>query len=234
MALLWSSCVKSGDKMKTGTQGEMDNYAHLRQQMVDHQLVNRGIRDEHVLKIMRTVPRHEFVLDSELKSAYDDSPLPIGHDQTISQPYIVAYMTEKLELKGDEKVLEIGTGSGYQAAVLCEMGIRVFSIERIKELYNNTRILLNSLGYSPTLFWGDGFEGKPTYGPYDRILITAAAPEIPENLLLQLKPGGKMVVPLGAGSSQTMILIEKNTEGKITKSSHGLFAFVPMIKGPAK
>jgi len=212
-----------------------DTYRHkgLRQKLVNEIRI-KGIADETVLDAILKVPRHLFIPKGMDNLAYSDQALPIGNNQTISQPYTVAFQTALLDTKKGDKVLEIGTGSGYQAAVLCEMGIRVFSIERIKELYNNTRILLNSLGYSPTLFWGDGFEGKPTYGPYDRILITAAAPEIPENLLLQLKPGGKMVVPLGAGSSQTMILIEKNTEGKITKSSHGLFAFVPMIKGPAK
>jgi protein-L-isoaspartate(D-aspartate) O-methyltransferase len=209
-----------------------DSYRHkgLRQKLVN-ELRTKGIANEAVLGAILKVPRHFFIPKGMDNLAYSDQALPIGNGQTISQPYTVAFQTSLLDVKKGEKVLEIGTGSGYQAAVLCETGARVFSIERIKELYDNTRQLLHSLGYSPTLFWGDGYEGKPTYGPYDRILITAAAPEIPETLLAQLKPGGKMVIPFGAGSSQTMILVQKDAEGKVSQTSHGLFAFVPMIKG---
>lgn len=212
-----------------------DSYRHkgLRQKLVNELRV-KGISDENVLDAILKVPRHLFIPKGMDSLAYSDQALPIKNSQTISQPYTVAFQTALLDVKKGDKVLEIGTGSGYQAAVLFDMGVKVFSIERIKELYDNTRVLLNSLGYSPTLFWGDGFEGKPTYGPYDRILITAAAPEIPEALMAQLSPGGKMVIPFGTGISQTMMLIKKTTLGKIEKSSHGLFAFVPMIKGASE
>ena len=209
-----------------------DSYRHkgLRQKLVA-ELRTKGITSETVLEAINKVPRHLFIPKGMDTLSYADQALPIGNGQTISQPYTVAFQTQLLDLKKSEKILEIGTGSGYQAAVLCETGARVFSIERIKDLYNSTRLLLNSLGYSPTLFWGDGYEGKATYGPYDRILITAAAPEIPEALIAQLKPGGKMVIPFGSGSTQIMMLVQKKNDGSIEKTKHGLFAFVPMIKG---
>ncbi|PKP22744.1 MAG: protein-L-isoaspartate O-methyltransferase [Bacteroidetes bacterium HGW-Bacteroidetes-21] len=209
-----------------------DGYHHkgLRQKLAK-ELESKGIANQLVLNAIASVPRHLFIPMGLSNLAYKDQALPIGNDQTISQPYTVAFQTQLLDIQKGCKVLEIGTGSGYQAAVLLETGARVFTIERIKDLYNQTRTLLNSLNYFPTMFYGDGYEGKPTYGPYDRILITAAAPEIPEKLIQQLKPGGKMVIPLGKQDSQTMTLIEKNMEGQLKSSTHGLFAFVPMIKG---
>lgn len=212
-----------------------DTYRHkgLRQKLVN-ELRSKGIGHEQVLEAIGRVPRHLFIPKGMDALSYSDQALPIGNNQTISQPYTVAFQSALLDVKKGDKVLEIGTGSGYQAAVLCEMGARVFSIERIKELFNGTRDLLNRLGYAPTLFWGDGFEGKATYGPYDRILITAAAPEIPVPLMNQLKNGGKMVIPFGTGATQTMLLLQKNETGQVTKTQHGLFAFVPMLKGASE
>jgi protein-L-isoaspartate(D-aspartate) O-methyltransferase len=228
MALLWSSCVKSSDKTKTGTEGGKDNFAYLRQQMVDLQLYNRGIRDERVLKVMRTVPRHEFVPQSEIKSAYDDSPLPIGYDQTISQPYIVAYMTEKLELKGDEKVLEIGTGSGYQAAILAELAREVYTIEIVEPLCHSATERLARLGYQNIkTLCGDGYQGWPQYAPFDAIIVTAAPRKVPSALIEQLNKGGRLIAPVG-NFFQEIILMTKKEDGSIKRQTLIPVRFVPM------
>jgi protein-L-isoaspartate(D-aspartate) O-methyltransferase len=166
-----------------------------------------------------------------IKFAYRDQAFPIRAGQTISQPYTVAFQTQLLEVNVMHEVLEVGTGSGYQAAVLVEMGAKVYTIERQKELYLLSQSLLSSLHYRLHFFYGDGYQGLPTYGPFDRILITAAAPEIPETLLEQLKPNGRLVVPLGGGNSQVMTLFEKQGEKNFKRSEHGLFTFVPMLGG---
>jgi protein-L-isoaspartate(D-aspartate) O-methyltransferase len=166
-----------------------------------------------------------------IRFAYKDQAFPIQAGQTISQPYTVAFQTELLEVRAMHKVLEVGTGSGYQAAVLVEMGAKVFTIERQKELFLLSRSLLTSLNYRLQFFYGDGYQGLPTYGPFDRILITAAAPEIPSTLLDQLRVGGRLVVPVGGPGSQVMTLVEKTGEDEYRKSEHGLFVFVPMLGG---
>jgi protein-L-isoaspartate(D-aspartate) O-methyltransferase len=209
-----------------------DSFLHkgLREKLVE-EIRSKGIRNEQVLEAIRKVPRHLFMDSSFIKFAYKDQAFPIGSGQTISQPYTVAFQTELLEIKPLDKVLEVGTGSGYQAAVLMEMGARVYTIERQKELYMKVQMQLPKMGYKPSFFYGDGYQGLPTYGPFDKILITAAAPEIPPALLEQLKTGGFLVVPLGGPGSQVMTRVEKTGPGEYTTQEHGLFVFVPMLKG---
>ncbi len=204
---------------------------NIEAQNLAQSLKRKGISDERVLDAIANVPRHEFIDSTIRHYAYDDRPLPIGKDQTISQPFTVAYQSELLQLQPGEKVLEIGTGSGYQAAVLCEMGAEVYSIERYKELYLTAKETLNRLGYNPNLFYGDGYEGVPEYAPFDKILITAAPEKIPEKLKLQLKIGGLMVLPLGGSSGQKMIVIKQESETEFTETEHGSFIFVPMREG---
>jgi protein-L-isoaspartate(D-aspartate) O-methyltransferase len=193
-------------------------------------LERKGIKDQAVLNAMMNVPRHRFFNPDLLAFAYYDNAYPIGAGQTISQPYTVAYQTSLLKVKQGLKVLEIGTGSGYQAAVLCELGASVYSIERQKSLYSVTPVFLKKLGYYPKLVYGDGFEGIPAEAPFERILITAAAPEVPKKLLKQLAVGGLMVVPVGA-ESQTMMRITRISETDFEMEKFGAFAFVPMLKG---
>lgn len=194
----------------------------------------KGIKDENVLAAIGRVPRHLFMDSSFLQFAYKDQAFPIGSGQTISQPYTVAVQTQLLQVERFDKILEVGTGSGYQAAVLIEMGASVYTIERQKELYIKTQALLPQIGYSPKFFFGDGFKGLPTYGPFDKIIITAGAPFIPEELLLQLKVGGRMVIPMGPREKQIMYLIIKTSETEYYKEAHGTFVFVPMLKGTDK
>lgn len=211
-----------------------DSYQHkgLRKKLVD-QIKKKGIKDEKVLDAINSVPRHLFMDSSFIHFSYNDQAFPIGAGQTISQPYTVAFQTELLELKPLEKVLEVGTGSGYQAAVLVEMGVKVFTIERHRELFLRSQSILRSINYNPEFFYGDGYQGIPGYAPFDKILVTAGAPEVPEELLKQLKPGGILVVPVGSGNSQRMIKIVKESEDKYTRSEHGSFIFVPLLKGKA-
>lgn len=190
-------------------------------------LIDKGIRQPEVLKAIGKIPRHLFIDSSFEDYAYQDKPFPIAADQTISQPYTVAFQTELLQVQAGHKVLEIGTGSGYQAAVLAEMGAKVYSIERQKELFDITRQLMQKLGYTFTMKYGDGFQGLPSFGPFDRIIVTAGAPGIPEKLMEQLKEDGRMVIPVGTGS-QTMKLITKE-EGEVKIEDHGVFRFVPML-----
>ncbi|MGC9521154.1 MAG: protein-L-isoaspartate(D-aspartate) O-methyltransferase [Anaerolineae bacterium] len=199
-----------------------------RQEMINL-IRRRGVEDERVLSAMATVPRHEFVPESRARSAYDDYAQPIGHQQTISQPYIVALMTEALDLEPGDKVLEIGTGSGYQAAVLDEMGMEVYTIERIPELYEEAKSRLERLGYTVRCKRADGFEGWRDRAPFDGIIVTAAAPEIPQPLIDQLADGGRMVIPVGRpGSFQTLWKIIKE-DGQIQKIDLGGVAFVPFV-----
>lgn len=212
-----------------------DNYRHkgMRRQLVDL-LQSKGITDNKVLDAINTIPRHYFLDLAFVNQAYSDIAFQIGAGQTISQPYTVAFQTQLLEVEKRQKILEIGTGSGYQTAVLYEMGAKVFSIERQRELYLKTRPLLDLLGYSVKLFFGDGYKGQPTYAPYDRILITCGAPFIPDALLDQLKPGGKMVIPIGEGDTQIMTRITKNLNGELEVEKFGKFSFVPMLEKTAK
>jgi len=210
----------------------VDSYQHkgMRKRLVEL-LKDKGITDEKVLSAINIVPRHYFMESAFLNFAYKDQAFPIGAGQTISQPYTVAFQTQLLEIKPYEKVLEIGTGSGYQTAVLIEMGAKVFTIERQRELYLKTSKFLPELGYIPQFFLDDGFEGKPTYGPFDKILVTAGAKEIPVKLLQQLKVGGRMVIPHGDNAQQTMLLFIRKSESEFERSEHGSFAFVPLLKG---
>jgi protein-L-isoaspartate(D-aspartate) O-methyltransferase len=195
------------------------------------ELRKKGITDEEVLRAINKVPRHDFMDPAFLNHAYVDKAFPITSGQTISQPYTVAVQTSLLQVKKRDKILEIGTGSGYQAAILAEMGARVYTIERYRELYLKAQRTLSSLGYAAYFFFGDGHEGQPQYGPFDGIVITAAAPEVPEKLLQQLKTGGRLVVPLGGSYSQVMTLVQRTGEDTFEYSSHGSYVFVPMLRG---
>ena len=210
-----------------------DNYRHkgMRKILVE-ELKSKGISDENVLNAINAVPRHVFLDSSFLNFAYQDKAFPIGSGQTISQPFTVAFQSSLLEIKKNMKVLEIGTGSGYQACVLAEMGAKVFSIERQRKLYTKTKAFLAEFPYRIKMFLGDGNKGLPTYGPFDRILITAAAPEIPQALVDQLKVGGMMVIPLCENEEhQTMLRLTKQEDGTLKREEHGDFRFVPMLKG---
>ena len=209
----------------------LDTYRHkgLRQKLVE-ELRKKSITSEAVLAAINTVPRHYFMESGFLEFAYRDNAFPIGAGQTISQPYTVAFQTELLQVTKFTKVLEIGTGSGYQTAILCEMGAKVFTIERQRELFAKAQHLLGEMGYKPHFFFGDGYKGKAAYGPYQRILVTAGAPTIPGDLVDQLDEGGRMVIPVGDNQTQTMTLVEKKN-GKIEITEHGTFAFVPLLKG---
>jgi protein-L-isoaspartate(D-aspartate) O-methyltransferase len=205
------------------------NFAHARFTMVETQLVRRGILDKRVLTAMGNVPREKFVSQESEKDAYGDYPLSIGEGQTISQPYMVAIMTECLELKGTEKVLELGTGSGYQTAILAELAHSVISIERIPALAEQARLRLNELGYKNIqVISADGTLGYPAEQPYDGIIVTAGAPKIPETLVNQLKPGGKLVIPVGSKFSQTLTIVEKKEIGYNSRGVLGCI-FVPLL-----
>lgn len=191
----------------------------------------KGIKDERIIAAINTIPRHLFIDSGFMNHAYIDKAFPIGAGQTISQPYTVAFQTELLQVEKRMKVLEVGTGSGYQAAVLLEMGAKVFTIERQRELYLKTQSFLPQLGYKASFHYGDGYKGLPSYAPFDRIIVTAGANEIPQELLKQLKVGGRMVIPVGNEDVQKMILLEKVTDAEIRKSIHGNFVFVPLLPG---
>ena len=209
-----------------------DTFQHkgLRKKLVD-EIRGKGITDERILDAINKVPRHLFMDSSFIKFAYRDQAFPIGAGQTISQPFTVAFQTQLLEINPQDKVMEIGTGSGYQAAILAELGTKVFTVERQRELFLKSQALLNRLNYRINFFYGDGGAGLPTYGPFDRIIITAAAPEVPVKLLEQLKPGGKMVLPLGKKNAQVMMVIDKVNDNEYKKTEHGTFVFVPMLRG---
>ena len=197
--------------------------------MVKEQLKSRGIRDERVLSAMESVERHRFVTDNLADSAYDDCALPIGEGQTISQPYMVALMTELLELKGDEKVLEIGTGSGYQSAVLSKLAAEVYSVERIEPLASRAEGLLKELGYTNVhVVVSDGTLGLPGQSPFDGIIVTAGAPEIPQGYIQQLKIGGRLVIPVGSKFSQSLYRLIKTPEGADSSQSTTC-VFVPLV-----
>lgn len=207
-----------------------DTYRHkgLRRQLASL-LKEKGIEDPSVLKAIETVPRHLFLNSSFIERAYEDIAFPIGAGQTISRPHTVAFQTQLLELKKGEKVLEIGTGSGYQTSVLIEMGVKVYTIERQKALYDLTKTFLPSIGYEPKFFYGDGYKGLPVFAPFDKIIITAGAPFIPEALLEQLKIGGIMIIPLGE-KVQTMTSIKKIAQKKFETTEYGEFKFVPLLE----
>ena len=213
-----------------------DNYRHkgMRQQMVN-QLRNGGFDDERVLAALNQVPRHVFLDSSFVEHAYSDQPFSIGSGQTMSQPSTVAAQTKLLKVESGMKVLEVGTGSGYQACVLAAMGAKVFTIERQRNLYFRTKKILEQLSYRVKTFLGDGYEGLPNYGPFDRVIITAGAPLIPPKLVDQMKPGGIMVIPMdnASGDGQVMVRLTKNPDGTLAREEFGSFKFVPMLTGTA-
>jgi protein-L-isoaspartate(D-aspartate) O-methyltransferase len=207
----------------------MTDYAAERERMVDRQLRRRGITEPFIIEAFLAVPREEFVSEEHRNLAYGDHPLPIEAGQTISQPYTVAAQTELLQLKSGEKVLEIGTGSGYQAAILREMGADVYSVERHEELYHKARQILNSLGYRIHIKLGDGTLGWSAYAPYDCIVVTAGAPVVPEELIRQLNIMGRLVVPVGDQEKQLMIRITRISEDAYEEERFNNFKFVPLI-----
>ncbi|PKQ46134.1 protein-L-isoaspartate(D-aspartate) O-methyltransferase [Confluentibacter flavum] len=208
-----------------------DTYKHkgLRQQLVTI-LKGKGITDANVLKAIGNVPRHLFMDSGFLDYAYKDMAFPIAADQTISQPYTVAFQTELLQVKKDDKILEIGTGSGYQAAVLCELGARVYSIERQQELFKKTNLFLPKLGYrAKKLIFGDGYKGLVEEAPFDSIIVTAGAPFVPKPLLSQLKIGGRLVIPVGEHTQVMTLIIRKDTK-EFEQHEFGEFRFVPLLE----
>ena len=207
-----------------------DTFRHkgLRQILVD-KIRKKGITDESALSMINEIPRHLFLDNAFVQFAYQDKPFPIGSGQTISQPYTVAFQTQLLELNPYEKVLEVGTGSGYQAAVLIGMEANVYTIERQKELFQKTKEFLPELGYNCNFYYGDGYKGLEQFAPFDKIIVTCGAPTIPEDLIKQLKVGGRMVAPIGKGDVQVMNLVEKISETETKITTHGEFSFVPMI-----
>ncbi|MEZ5002266.1 MAG: protein-L-isoaspartate(D-aspartate) O-methyltransferase [Chitinophagales bacterium] len=210
----------------------IDTYRHkgMRQKLVE-QIKGKGIEDERILKAIGKIPRHFFMDEAFVEKAYEDKAFPIGKGQTISQPYTVAFQTQLLRVGYGDKILEIGTGSGYQACVLAEMGANVYTIERHQSLSASAKKLLVHLGYKVRCIYGDGFMGYPPFAPYDKILITAAAPEIPKALLEQLKVGGCMVVPKDENGKQRMLRITKTNVNDYSTEPFDYFQFVPMLKG---
>ncbi len=206
-----------------------DNYKQrgLRNKLVKI-LRNKGISDERVLDAVAKVPRHVFFDNALLEHAYQDKAFPIGEGQTISQPYTVAFQSEKLAIKPGDKILEIGTGSGYQACILMELGAKVYTIEYNKKLYDITKVVLPKMGYKPYFFFGDGSKGLPSKAPYDKILVTAGAPVVPSTLTDQLREGGILVIPVGNRDRQVMVRIVKKDD-KLIKEEFDHFAFVPLL-----
>ena len=208
-----------------------DTFRHKgkRQQLVEV-IIQKGIQDRKVLQAIGKIPRHLFMDSSFEDHAYQDKAFPIAADQTISQPYTVAFQSELLEISEGENVLEIGTGSGYQTAVLCELGARVFSIERQRELYKKTKAFLSKIGYRPKhLSFGDGYKGLPAYAPFDKIIVTAGAPYVPKDLLGQLKVGGRLVIPVGE-DVQIMTIYVRKSPTEFDKTEFGEFRFVPLLE----
>jgi protein-L-isoaspartate(D-aspartate) O-methyltransferase len=208
-----------------------DSFKHqaLRKALIN-EIKQKGIKNIAVLQAIDKVPRHLFMDSSFLKFAYQDNAFQIGEGQTISQPFTVAYQSELLDVRKGDTVLEIGTGSGYQSAVLSALGAKVYSIERHKKLSEKAKVMLEKLGCNVKCFYGDGYKGLPAFAPFDRIIVTAAAPYIPDDLLKQLKPNGILVIPEGEGKTQVMKRIRKIADNKFTTEEFGNFSFVPMLK----
>ena len=208
-----------------------DSYRHkgLRKKLIT-ELAEKGITDKSVLEAMNRVPRHFFLSSAFLEFAYENKAFQIGAGQTISAPYTVAVQSQLLQVEKGMKVLEIGTGSGYQTAVLCELGAKVYSIERQKLLHDNAKKVLDKMGYRPHLVYGDGYKGLPSFAPFDRVIITCAVPVIPDELLIQMKSDGKLIMPFGEGEVQEMMVVQESATGEFVSEIHGKFSFVPMLK----
>lgn len=218
--------------MKKLFSDEEPKFSGMRKRLID-ELEKNGVASSSVIEAMRKVKRHLFIDKGFESHAYEDKAFQIGAGQTISQPTTVAIQSSLLDIQKNDKVLEIGTGSGYQTAILCELGAKVFSIERQKLLFDKTKVLLEDLGYKAKLYFGDGYKGVPAFAPFDKIIITCGAPVIPPDLIKQLKPGGIMVIPLG-DKIQTMNVLYKETENKYSIEEHGKFKFVPMLEKKVK
>lgn len=222
------SCQQPTKTAQKVVPGE-DFFSSSRKEMIEDQIVKRNVRDPEVIRAMRKIPRHLFIPEAQRNEAYEDKPVPIGYGQTISQPYIVALMTESLRLKKGEKVLEIGTGSGYQAAVLQEIGAKTFSIEIIPELAKFAQANLQQTGYaSVQVKNGDGYQGWKEFAPFDAMLVTCAPEDVPQPLIEQLKEGGRMVIPVGAENQVQDLYLMKKIEGKLMRQSLAPVRFVPM------
>lgn len=208
----------------------IDSYKHkgMRRSLV-RKLKEKGIKNESVLEAINSVPRHVFFDSALIDHAYQDKAFPIGEGQTISQPYTVAFQTELLDVKKGSKILEIGTGSGYQACVLLELGVELYTIEYQQKLYQKAKVMLPKMGYEPNFFHGDGSMGMKELAPFDGIIVTAGAPTIPEELISQLKPNGKLVIPVGDRKSQKMLRIIKDESGDTIQEAFDHFAFVPLV-----
>ena len=201
----------------------------MRRKLIDH-LRGKGISDENVLDAMMQVPRHVFFDTTFIEVAYEDKAFPIGAGQTISHPYTVAYQSQLLNVKRGDKILEIGTGSGYQAAVLVTLGAKLFTIERQRSLYLKTKEILPKMGFRPKFFYGDGYKGLPSFAPFDKLIVTCGAPFIPEDLKAQVKIGGLIVIPVGGDDLQKMMYLKKISETDFEIQETGDFAFVPMLE----
>ena len=212
-----------------------DSYKHkgMRKNLID-ELRLKGIKDEKVLMAFNEVPRHYFLDLAFTEQAYSNMAFQIGAGQTISHPFTVAFQSQLLEVKKGDKILEIGTGSGYQTSILCQLGAKVFSIERQRELFIKAKPLIHHLNFNPRLSYGDGYKGLPLFAPFDSIIVTCGAPFIPPALIEQLKVGGKLVIPLGEGSVQRMILLTKTSETEYETKDFGDFSFVPMLENTAR
>jgi protein-L-isoaspartate(D-aspartate) O-methyltransferase len=232
MLIVWLSACSAATPTPTATPASpFDQFAEERERMVDDQIIPRDVSDPIVLQAMRRVPRHEFVPPEFLDQSYEDHPLPIGYSQTISQPYIVAYMSENLKLKPGDRVLEIGTGSGYQAAILADMGMDVYSIEIVPELATEAEARLKRLGYAAQVRAGDGYDGWPEAAPFDAIIVTAAPDHVPLPLLDQLKVGGRLVIPIGpVGAIQTLWQFTLEEGDHLKALNLGDVRFVPFIR----
>jgi protein-L-isoaspartate(D-aspartate) O-methyltransferase len=209
-----------------------DTFKHkgMRRQLIAELRKDSRITDERIFEAFFNVPRHLFLDKAFVEQAYSNMAFQIGAGQTISHPITVAFQTQLLEIQKGDKILEIGTGSGFQTCILCEMGAKVYSIERQKLLFDTSKKMLAEMGYKCHLAYGDGYKGIPAFAPYDRIIITCAIPIVPEELLMQLKPGGKLVMPFGEGEKQEMTLIQEDADGNFQNTYYGEFSFVPMLE----
>jgi protein-L-isoaspartate(D-aspartate) O-methyltransferase len=208
-------------------------YKGMRRKLIN-ELREKGISDEKILNAFDVVPRHYFLDNAFAEQAYSNMPFQIGSGQTISHPYTVAFQTQLLDISKGDKILEIGSGSGFQTCILCEMGAKVFSIERHKSLHLKAKQIVDHLNYTARMSFGDGYKGLPAFAPFDKVIITCGAPNIPQDLIDQLKTGGVMIIPIGEGKEQHMLRITKISDTEIVKEEFGVFSFVPMLESKVK